>query len=216
MSHRRLRITAALVACLAIGAVTASAASAGTFKAESYPAQITGEQTTQVLFAGVVGTWKCTGLTVQGELKSESSSLNLAPTYTGCSWAGVAATINMEGCTYEFTAGKTVEGSENVQATMDVRCPAGKEAKLTLANGCTIRIPEQTELGSVTAENTATAPMGVDLQLNLSGIAYKIVNGSFCPNSPADGTYNNGTLKGAVKLSAENPETLKGIGLTVA
>jgi hypothetical protein len=212
------RISAALLACLAVGAVTASAASAGTFKADSYPAQITGEQTTQVLFAGVVGTWKCNGLTVQGELKSESSSLNLAPVYTECSWAGVAATVNMEGCTYEFTAGKTVEGSESkVQATMDIRCPAGKEVKLTLSNSCTIRIPEQTELGSVTAENTlATEPMGVDLQLNLSGITYKVVNGLFCPNSPASGTYNNGTLKGTVKLSAENPETMKGIGLTVA
>lgn len=218
MRHKRLGIAAAALAVsFAIGAVTASAALAGTFEAESYPARITGEQSTQVLFAGVVGTWKCNGLSVQGELKGSSSSLTLTPIYSECSWAGVAATVNMEGCTYKFTAGKTIEESKNkIQATMDVGCPAGKEVKLTLSNGCTIRIPEQTELGSVTAENTLVEPSLVDLQLSLSGITYKVENGIFCPNSPANGTYTNGTLKGVENLSAENPETSKAIGFKVS
>lgn len=219
MNHHRLRaIALTLTVSFAFGAVAASAASAGSFKADSYPARITGAQTTQVLFNGVVGTWKCNGLNMQGELSKESSSLNLTPLYTECSWAGVAATINMEGCTYEYTAGNTVEGSENkIQATMDVKCPAGKEMKLTLANNCTIRIPEQNGLNSVTLENTlALEPMAVDLQLNVTGMTYKVEHGTFCPNSPADGTYNNGSLKGEEKLSAESPESEKALGFTIA
>jgi hypothetical protein len=219
MNRKRLRTVAiALAVSFVFGAVAASAASAGSFRATSYPARITGEQTTQVVFAGVVGQWKCNGLNMQGELSSESSSLNLTPIYSECSWAGVAATINMEGCTYEYTAGNTVEGSENkIQATMDVKCPAGKEMKLTLANSCTIRIPGQTGLGSVTLENTlALEPTAVDLQLNVSGITYRVEHGTFCPNSPADGTYTNGTLKGEEKLSAESPESGKGLGFTIS
>jgi hypothetical protein len=219
MSHKRLRTLAlALAATSALGAVSATGASAGTFKADSYPARITGEQTTQIVFTGVVGSWKCNGLNMQGELSAESSSLNLTPSYSECSWAGIAATVNMEGCTYEYTAGSTIEGNENkIQATMDVRCPTGKEIKLTLTNNCTIRIPEQSGLGSVTLENKlATEPMDVDLQLNVSGMTYRVEHGNFCPNTPADGTYNNGTLKGEETLKAENPETSKGLGFTIA
>ena len=217
MNRKKLRTVAiALAVSFAFGAVAASAASAGTFRAESYPARITGEQTTQVVFTGVVGTWKCGGLGMQGELKGESTTLNLTPTYSECSWAGIAATINMEGCTYEYVAGNTVEEKETkVQATMNVRCPGGKEAKLTLTNGCTIRIPEQTGLGSVTAETTATSPSVVDLQLNITGETYRVENGNLCPNTPANGTYTNGTLSGVERLIAENPETSKQFGFSV-
>jgi hypothetical protein len=206
--NRRLKFgLLVLVSSFIVGAFGASAASAGSFKAESYPARITGAQTTQVVFTGVVGTWKCGGLAMQGELKEESTTLNLTPIYSECSWAGIAATINMEGCTYEYVAGNTVEGKETkIQATMNIRCPAGKEAKLTLTGGCTLRIPEQTGLGAVTAETTVTPPSVVDLQLNITGETYRVENGTFCPNSPANGTYTNGTLSGVERLLAENAE----------
>ena len=208
MIHNRFKFSVlVLAACLTVGAVGATAAQAGTFKAESYPAKITGEQTTQVVFTGVVGTWKCGGLSMQGELKEESTTLNLTPIYSECSWAGIAATINMEGCTYEYVGGNTVEGKETkIQVTMNIRCPAGKEAKLTLTGGCTLRIPEQTGLGSATAETTLTSPSVVDLQLNITGETYRVENGALCPNSPANGTYTNGTLSGVERLLAENAE----------
>jgi hypothetical protein len=192
-----------LIVSFVVSAVGAGAADAGTFKAESYP-------------AGVVGTWKCGALAMQGELKGESTTLNLVPSYSECSWAGVAATINMEGCTYEYVAGNTVEGKETkIQATMNVRCPAGKEARLTLTGGCTLRIPEQTGLGTATAETTVTPPSVVDLQLSITGETYRVENGSLCPNAPANGTYTNGTLTGVERLTAVNPETLKQIGFSV-
>jgi hypothetical protein len=201
MNSKRLKLMlAAAVAVLAVSAAASTAASAGTFKAGSYPATITGTQATQVIFTGVVGTWKCGALAMQGELKEESTSLNLTPLYSECSWAGVAATINMEGCTYNYTAGNTL-GENKIEATMDVVCPAGKEAKLTLTNGCTIRIPSQNGLKSVTAENTL---MDVDLQLGVTAMTYTVENGTKCPNTPANGTYTNGTLSGVETLIAEN------------
>lgn len=209
MNKKRLSIAIlAVAAAMAVSAVTSTAASAGTFKAESYPATITGTQTTAVTFTGVVGKWTCKTVSMQGTLTEASSALNLAPTYSECSWAGVGATTNMEGCTYEFTGGNTVEGKESkIEATMDVKCPAGKEVKLVLNGGtCTIFIPEQTGLKSATFENTtAPTPDDVDLTLALSGIKYKVVNGLLgCPNSPADGTYTNGTISGVETLSADN------------
>lgn len=209
MNKKRLAVAIlATAAALAVSAVATTAASAGTFKAESYPATITGTQTTAVTFTGVVGKWTCKTVAMQGTLKEASSALNLAPAYTECSWAGVAATTNMEGCTYEFTAGNTVEGSESkIESTMDVKCPAGKEVKLVLNGGtCTIYIPEQTGLKSATFENTpAATPDDVDLTLALSGIKYKVVNGFLgCPNNPADGTYTNGTIAGGETLTADS------------
>jgi hypothetical protein len=208
MNKKRLNVAIlAIAAALAMSAVASTAASAGTFKAESYPATITGEQTTSVVFTGVVGKWSCKKLTMQGSLTSASSALNLTPVYSECAWAGVAATTFMEGCTYEFTAGETVEGSENkIQATMDIKCPAGKEVKLVLNGGtCTIWIPEQTGLGSATFENTpASTPDDVDLTLNLSGIKYRVETGFLgCP-SGTNGTYTNGTIAGGVTLKADN------------
>jgi hypothetical protein len=203
-------VLAVLVAAMALGVsgIASTAASAGTFKAESYPATITGTQTTSVVFTGVVGKWSCKTVSMQGTLSEASSALNLAPSYGECSWAGVPATTNMEGCTYEFTAGNTVEGKENkVEATMDLKCPAGKEVKLVLNGGtCTIFIPEQIGLKSATFENTpAATPDDVDLTLALTGIKYKVVNGFLgCPNNPADGTYTNGSIGGVETLSADS------------
>jgi len=205
MNKKRLNVAIlAIAAALAVSAVAASAASAGTFKADSYPATIKGEQTTQIVFTGVVGAWKCTKLAMVGELAASSVSLTLAPQYEGCAWAGIAATISMNGCTYKFAAGETVEGKETkVKGTMDVVCPTGKEMVLVLNGGtCTIRIAPQTNLSSVTYE-TAGTPADVSLVLNVSGITYKVENGLTCPNSPANGTYTNGTLAGTETLQAE-------------
>jgi hypothetical protein len=209
MNMQRLNVALlAIAAALVVSAVASSAASAGTFKAESYPATITGTQTTSVVFSGVVGKWSCKTVSMQGTLTEASSSLNLAPSYGECSWAGVAATTNMEGCTYNFTAGNTIEGSESkIEATMDIKCPAGKEVKLVLNGGtCTIFIPEQTALKSATFENTpAATPDDVDLTLALTGIKYKVVNGMLgCPNKPADGTYTNGSIAGGETLTGDN------------
>jgi hypothetical protein len=111
-------------------------------------------------------------------------------------------------CGIESHAGETIEGNENkVAATMDLRCPAGKEVKLFLNWGtCTIWIPEQTGLGSVTLETTPAAkPVALDFVLNLSSIKYKVQNGLLgCPNKPADGTYTNGTLAGTETLGGDN------------
>jgi len=207
MRHRKLKaVGVVLAAVLAISAVGANAAQAGVFEADSYPAKITGQQTSQLLFTGVVGTWKCKTVSVQGELTAESSQLNLAPIYGECSWAGVAATINMTGCTYNYTAGETIEKSSNkVEVSMDVKCPAGKLALLTLTNGCTIRIPEQTGLNTARAENTLAAEPkpAVDLTLEVTKVTYTVENGSKCPNTPADGTYSNGAFSGGIQLTAE-------------
>jgi hypothetical protein len=219
MNYRRLRVVGVtLAAVFAISAVAAAAAQAGVWEAEEYPARVTGEQTTQIVFTGVVGSWKCGGLKFQGELSKESSQLDLAPTYEKCSWAGIAATVNMEGCTYRFTAGNTIgESSNKVEMLMGIICPAGKEIKLTLANECTIKFPEQTGISSAVAENTLTAvpKMAVDMTLELQQLTYTVEHGSLCPNAPGDGTYTNGTLLGAALLKGENPNTGEAIGLTV-
>jgi hypothetical protein len=215
---KRLRVVGVtLAAIFTISAMAASAAQAGVWEAEEYSAKVTGSQLTQVTFTGVVGAWKCNVLTVQGELSKESSELNLAPNYESCNWAGLKATVNMEGCTYRFTAEKTVGESPNkVETPMAIICPAGKEIKLSLNIGeCVIRFPGQTGLSAAVAENNAFSPMGVDLTLELKKITYTIEEAGLCPGSPKVGVYNDGTLSGSVRLSAKSVKTGSGINFTV-
>lgn len=217
MIHKLKMMGTTLVAIFAMSAVAASAAQAGVFKAESYPAAITGQQTSKIEFTGVVGTWTCKTINLQGELAKESSELKLNPIYEGCSWVGIEATVNMTGCYYLFTAGNTIGGSsDKIEVGMDIKCEAGKKIDLTLANECRLKLPEQSLTG-ITAENTLTAEpkMDVDFSVNIKGLEYIVENGSKCPNSPANGTYTNGTLKGTTTLQGENPATLAPIGWTV-
>ena len=226
MTHKFKALGLALIAVAAIGAALASAAQAGVFKAEEYPARITGEQVagtitgqefTKHQFSTVVATWKCSTVKFQGELTEESSELTLTPTYEGCDWNGTLTTVNTNGCDYLFTAGETIEGSENkLNVSVHIKCEAGHEIEVILGE-CTIKLPSQT-LSGITAENTLTAEpkMDVDLALDVKGFEYTVKNGSKCPNKPADGVYNNGSLKGVSTLTAENPSnSSKKYGVTV-
>jgi hypothetical protein len=152
---RNLKVLiAAAMALAAFGAVSASGAQAAAhFHCSTKPCTATlkpdgeaGTKTAHHVFIVKKGTasgsFTCNSLsgtaTLAAEEVTEATFSSLA--YSTCNIAGTAVTVNMNGCTYTFTAagGVTVGG-----------CTSGKEIELVVggASGCIITIGAQTLSG---------------------------------------------------------------------
>ena len=141
----------ALVAMLAMSAIAASAASATAFDAPSGLTKITASQeanfehTVGVTFGSIT----CEKVTFVGEASGNGlASGEVIPNYTNCLVAGIAATVDTNGCNYKLFA----------TGTMNIVCPEGKEITATAPASpstakCTLHIPAQTGLGKVTYAN---------------------------------------------------------------
>jgi len=225
----------ALVAVLAMSAAIAQAAQAEAHfgaEGEKYPTAVTGKQIEGTIteeklpthqFITSAGAIKCTTTTFAGSLTKKGKELTLAPTYTGCTLAGLGAKVNMNGCNYLFTADETVVpgNTEAITVKTHVICPAGKVIEVvSTVNSCIVTIPgavvaneagaKNQNLVGITAENTTTATpfMDVDAFIDVTGIHYttngKCLNDGGVAQTKADGKY-----EGVATLS--NPER----GLTV-
>lgn len=137
-----------LVAILAMSAVVASAASAtDMFTLESSPTTLTGKQEApnNNKFKIVGQTVQCEtatfDATVSGTAVSEITSI--APTYSGCTLAGVPTTIDTNGCKYALFGNTDANGHGEVRIE---KCEAGKAIKITIPGlSCDITIKKSTE-----------------------------------------------------------------------
>jgi len=210
----------ALIAVLAISAAIAQASQAAAHfgaEGEKYATAvtgkqiegtITGEKLTAHQFTTSAGTVKCTTATFAGSLTKKGKELTLAPTYSGCTLAGLGATVNMNTCDYLFTAEETVSPglTDAITVNLHVICPTGKviEVKSTV-NSCVVTISgaavanaagaKNQNLVGITAENTTTATpfIDVDATIDVTGIHYttngKCLNDGGVPQTKADGKY---------------------------
>jgi hypothetical protein len=201
MTKEPMAVGLALVAVLAMSAVAASGAQAGTFESAGYPTTISGAQVTKHEITTNAGTLKCNVATFAGSATEASSELTLAPTYSGCTIAGFGAAVNMNGCDYLLTAlGSSGSG---VAIEIHIVCPGGKKIEITVVGTtCKISIDSQSRAGIVGTNNAGA----IDTTINVSGIAYEIANGAGnkCPNKPMDGAYNSGTYKGSASFGGSN------------
>jgi hypothetical protein len=201
---RNLMRAAILSAALcALGAVTASAAfGAGEFTVGPTPAAITAEQSTLNVLeitnpttTGFVKT-KCGIATFEGTTTSTAATeLTITPTYEECTLGGLAYDIKMNGCKYKFT------GSGVRTANVDITgCTSGKKIELIKGN-CTITIPEQGPLGTVTfVNNAAGSSMDATAMMDFTTIALTQGSGSECPDPGA--TSTDGKYTGSVTIKA--------------
>jgi hypothetical protein len=190
-----------LVAMFAMSALSASAASAAEFRHEGGEdakviASNAGEGA-HVFTAGLIGQISCSTATFTGTefLPSPQATITVSPSYSGCTFLGVAnVKVNMEGCEYRFN---TPSGSGPFTGTVDVICPEGKKINFT-ASGCTVEVGSQT-LSSVSYTNLATSPKSVRVTSNVTKITY--TGSALCPG--ATGTHSNGTYSGSAISKAE-------------
>jgi uncharacterized protein YaiE (UPF0345 family) len=197
----KLRAVAlALVAVTAIGAVSASAAQAGEFTAERYPATVTGVQTAGHTFKFMMGTVTCKSATFHGELGAAATELTLKAGYGECkTGAGNAVTVNMTTCDYRFHAGETLAMDE-VDGSLDVSCAeVGDTIDFSVpASGCKVQIPAQNGLATLTyTDNTVEQDFDVDIAV--SGLTYK--QGPNCGGG--EGVFNTGEYTGKSTITGE-------------
>jgi hypothetical protein len=195
----------AFVAMLAIGATAVPAASAVKMTAEGYPTTLTGASDPGIgnVVAVTAGNVSCPNSTYLGVLAAASTTVSVAPNFTGCTAFGFPGTMDVNECTLLLHG---VEASFN--STVDFVCPAGKEMTLTVTSAgtskCMLHIPSQAGLGTVTVTPVgAGATREITLDVNVTGIKYTHTAGSGL-GACASGSGTNGTLTAKTLLTGEN------------
>jgi hypothetical protein len=194
-------LMAGLTALMAVGAMSASAASASAqFHMESSPTFFKGEQETKNVLTMTGGTFKCTGAeATSGEIVGTSvETLSVHPSYTGCTGLGQQAIVNTTGCRFVMSAKSAGVGAFNIS------CDTGSSIVMTwLTAGCTWRIGAQTPANDlISYENQGTGALRrILVTFHLEGIQYTS-SGGICG---ASGT--NGTLTGSFLLKGYNNAT---------
>jgi hypothetical protein len=112
--------------------------------------------------------------------------------YQSCTVNGVpGATVDMNGCTYTFTA----EGGTNDTAPVHILCPTGKKIQITF-NGCTYDVPPQTVSGVGYSNVGTPGNTQVTGTANVGGIAVEATGTTLqClinPDQKLIGTYTTG------------------------
>jgi len=146
----KLKLIGVVLAVLAASAMTASAAYAGTFEAEEYPATLTGEQTETFEFeVEEVGTIKCNSATFSGEMSGPSSQISLAPSFKECTGlGGIPATFIANGCELVVHGGEEIEEFE-FKGPMDIVCGEAAAQFEFHLGGCIFSAGAQVALGNL-------------------------------------------------------------------
>jgi hypothetical protein len=200
-----------VLAVAAIGAVSASAAQAGDFTVGtpgSGSALITAETDVINEFTINNGIVRCTTITIPATTVSNgTTTVEVAPKYTGCKAFGVNAEIDMNGCTYLFHTTAAAGGA----ATVDIKCPTvgGVKQQIVVTPtglACKPTIGEQAGLTGLIFTNAVNATTGKDdltLDVNINplkeegkGIKYTEPAGCAKP-----GTWTNGRYIGSVTIN---------------
>lgn len=194
-----------LGAMLAMGATGASAAE---FHAAATPVEFTGTQTTNHVFKFKAGTVTCKKAAFAGTLAvTTATSLKLSPSYAECTFNGVNATVDVNGCTYAYTASSATSGQ------IAINCPEGKTLVFT-GPSCTVTVAAQGPLNKMKYETTGTSPnRDFDIIHEVTEIKYT-QSGAGCLGG--SGTFTDGTYTGAATVKGENPTSKAFIEVWVA
>ena len=195
MIHKFKALGLALVAILAMSAFATSAASALEFTATNgnYPVNFSGTQPASEppKFTGDGYTTECNVEKFSGTLSGKSSTIEVTPTYEGCTSFGISSTVTMNGCKYWFHI-----SSSNL-ALVSLICPLGKEVTIH-AGTCVIHIPPYTAKSHALITNVSPR---LAVKKTVSGISMSYTDAFLCPFT-GNTTTTEGTLTGgAVELS---------------
>jgi hypothetical protein len=202
---RTLKLSMALTALLALGAVGVSSAQAATSGLDvgttpTHSAWLTGEQATQnklIITSGTeTVTVKCSTATFQATTADGTvNEATVTPGYGGvnaCTLGGSFATVDINSCKYTLTDTLT-----SLVANADVVCPGTSKIEITSA-GCTVTVGSQGPLGSVTFSNNAGPPEHVTATLAVKNIA--VTGDAGCPANLVGA--HNAELTGSITLKA--------------
>ncbi len=201
------RLSVALLAVIALSAVSVSSASAINYTASTYPVTGTAESGLgNDTFTTEAGNIECQS-EYSGSMAAAQPTLTVNATYTKCQAFGfLSASVTMGTCAFEFTE-PTKTAADTFSAEAHLRC-SGEPITVT-AGTCKVTIEEQSPPGSVTAIDD-TEGGDVTVQANYTGIEYTVVqDGIGCPFA-GTGAKTGATYKQdqAVTVQATNEATI--------
>ncbi len=207
-----------LIAMLAMSAIAANAASADLLYAESTPATLTGSQEGTDELRVHAGAVKCSTIKYTGTTSAfGTSQISLTPSFSGCTFVGLVATVNMNGCSYLFHFNFE---SGNTTGSTDIVCPFEKEITITAPKlgtaKCIIHIPAQFGLGvwfsGINVGSGTTRE--VTLKLSYNALSYSQTAGTAETGNcaTADKTFG-GTYEGRALLTGENAAGTAHVGI---
>lgn len=197
-----------LVAAIATSAVVASAAQAGEFTAEKYPATITGTQIAKHSFKFNAGTVNCAAAKFHGSLAAAANAITIGAEYSECATPGGAeVVVKMTSCDYVFHAGETLE-NDRVDGSLDIKCnQAGDEIDIEEpANGCVVKIPPQANRTTLVYTNHKIEK-DFDVDIGLTELKY--TQNANCAGGA--GVFENGEYAGQSTMTGENEEGPLGV-----
>jgi hypothetical protein len=177
------------------------------FEAEAVPATLTGKlHAGKALILTTAGGLECNEASFTGsQAAKEVVEIELSPTYAGCTFLGMPATVDVNGCKYRFTVTKIEAGKR--EGSMDIVCGGANEITITATMGgvtkCTIHIPPQNDLRPVTYTNIGTgATREITIDVNVGALKYTHTAGTGA-GACTSGSAENGVLAGAISITAE-------------
>jgi hypothetical protein len=208
MIRRIKHLGVVLSALLAMSAVAASAAQAGEFTAEKFPATVTGMQLGEHHFKFKMGAVNCNLASFHGELAGFANQLTLSAAYGQCTTGGGAAVnVNMTSCHYRLNAGETVV-EDTVEGSLDVACTeAGDGIDFVVPEtGCVVKVQPQIGLEALTYTDH-TMDKDFDVDIAIQGLAYK--QNANCGGG--EGAFGNGEYTGESTITGEKEGEVDGL-----
>jgi hypothetical protein len=196
---RTLKATGlALIAVLALGAASASAAE---FHSSTASGTIDASQVGNNVFTTAGGTVECEGVNFSGTYSAATTkSQTVTPTYSECRAFGFAtAHVEVTGCTMTL----------NADTSSSLNCGATGHIVITptfFGSVCTVTIGgnQNFAVKSVEFTNTKTThPWDVDVDQHISGVTYVVSGGGGSCGSV--GHHTDGKLEGTVTSRCTQP-----------
>jgi len=182
----RKRVIASALVAVALSATVAAAANAAVFKFTSDPTLLKGIHEGSDEFSFISGAFKCSiaefGTALNVPTK-ESKEVTAAPTYKECMTTTSEIEFKKNSCWWDFISGALI--GNNYEGEVEVKCTNAKEGfefikKEKGVLKCTIHIPAQAKLTTVTYTNKTDAGGIKDLtfDIGITGLTYTQTEGT--------------------------------------
>lgn len=202
------RLGLGLVLALALSGTAAAGASAESFAFHADGDYVTFTANQNSVFTVDGGTLECEEIHQIGEvidIATSFTSFELATGWHNCTAFGFPADVDMNGCNVVLNAGTKVGAA--YEGTAGIACHSNEEITMTVtAFGvakCTVHIPEQGPLGTVTYTNGSG---NFYADANISGFEYSQTAGTGIGACETVSGTTNGTLVGGTIVSGDNKE----------
>jgi Trypsin len=154
------------------------------------------------------GNVECMKTSHHGTVAEATSTWTDTPKYEECTALGfTGATVNMEGCAYEFNSGEKTS-TDNFKSHVDVACPSGQSIKIA-AGTCKAEIKAQAGLTTVDLiDDTSASPKkDVTVRPTVTGVAYTVTQDGFlCPLSGV-GSKTGGEYTSSANITVTGQST---------